>query len=227
VHIDVKPKYDIVLFDLDGTLIDSESGIITSIRHAIDAIGMEQPDQSEMVHFMGAPLRDSLIGVFGRPEEDVEIFFNAYKDVYFGNHEYDFEMYDGIRELVQDLHAAGVTVVLATAKPQESAERILERAELVDYFVYVAGSKSDGTRQDKAEVIAHAFDVLKERHGIDPNAARIAMIGDRDVDVHGARAHDLDFIGVRWGFGTEGEFEELEVQTTVNDTTALRSLLLG
>lgn len=217
------PAYDVVLFDMDGTLIDSERGIMVSLRHAIDAIGMEQPSEADMIHFMGAPLRDSLVGVFGRPEEDMEIFFEAYKDVYYGDHEYDFEIYEGIHQLVIDLHAAGVSVVIATAKMHESATRIMEKANLHDYFVYIAGSKSDGTRQDKAEVIAHAFEVLN----IDPATAKVAMVGDRDVDVHGARAHNLDFIGVRWGFGPEGEFEELDVRTTVDTVDQLRALLLG
>lgn len=217
------PAYDAVLFDLDGTLIDSERGIMVSLRHAIEAIGMEQPSESDMVHFLGGTLHDALVGEFDRPEEDIQVFFEAYKDVYYDNHEYDFEMYEGMRQLVIDLHEAGVSVVIATAKPHESATRIMERADLHEYFVYIAGSKSDGTRQDKADVIAHALDALN----IDPAAARVAMIGDRDVDVHGARAHNLDFIGVRWGFGPEGEFEELDVRTTVNTAAELRALLLG
>ena len=95
-------------------------------------------------------------------------------------------------------------LAVATSKPTYSATRILEHFGLAGCFAFIGGSDLAGTRHDKASVIAHTLDELGAAGSL-PAGARVVMVGDREHDVHGARAHHLDAIGVLWGYGDSAE----------------------
>lgn len=217
------PAYDVVLLDLDGTIIDSEPGVQSALRHAlVKGFGIS-PTQAELEEFMGPPLSEVLPRVYGMTDPaDEQRFFELYCEVYFHGTETEFDVYPGMLDLVRDLHAAGVMVVLATAKPGESAERILQHAGIADCFAFVAGSASDGTRQDKADVIAHAFAEVEA----DGTTHTIVMVGDRQLDVRAARAHGVDSIAVSWGYAAPGELDACGATHTASTVADLRSLLL-
>lgn len=217
------PAYDVVLIDLDGTIIDSEPGIHTALRYAlVEGFGIV-PTTAELQEFMGPPLSDILPRVYGMADpSDHARFFELYCEKYFHDTEYEFDVYPGVSELIADLHAHGVDVVLATAKPQESAERILDKAGLRPLFEFVAGSASDGSRQEKADVIAHAF----EHINADGSTHRIVMVGDRELDAQAAQAHEVDSILVEWGYAPEGELAAAGATHVVRDVGALRAHLL-
>lgn len=218
-----EPRYDVVLLDLDGTIIDSEPGIETALRYAlVEGFGIA-PTPHELSEFMGPPLAEILPRVYGMNDPaDHSRFFELYCEKYFHGTEYEFDVYPGMRELIADLQEAGVDIVLATAKPQESAERILIHAGLREAFEFVAGSATDGSRQDKADVIEHAFAHIEA----DGTTHRIVMVGDRSLDAVAANAHGVDSILVTWGYAPEGELEAADTTALVRDTDELRSALL-
>jgi len=219
----VNPPYDVVLLDLDGTIIDSEPGVQSALRHALVTGFGISPTQAELEEFMGPPLSEVLPRVYGLTDPaDEQRFFELYCEVYFHGTETEFDVYPGMPDLIRDLHASGITVVLATAKPGESAERILQHAGVADCFAFVAGSASDGTRQDKADVIAHAFAEIEA----DGSTHRIVMVGDRALDVRAARAHGVQSIAVDWGYAPPGELDDCGATHAVSSVAALRDLLL-
>ena len=215
--------YDVVLLDLDGTIIDSEPGVQEALTFAlVEGFGIH-PTSAELEEFMGPPLSEVLPRVYGLTEPaDERRFFELYCERYFHGTEYVFDVYPGMVELIRDLAEAGVMVVLATAKPQESAERILAHAGVVDRFAFVAGSASDGSRQDKADVITHAFAQIEA----DGSTHRIVMVGDRALDVRAAREHGVDSIAVTWGYAAPDELDTCGATHLVTDVAALRALLL-
>jgi phosphoglycolate phosphatase len=218
-----RAAYDVVLFDLDGTLIDSEPGVHAAVRHALlEGFGIASTT-AELEEFMGPPLDDVLPRVYGITDPaDIQRFFGLYCDHYFHGTEYDFDPYPGVLDVVRDLHGRGATLGLATAKPHESASRILDHAGIADFFTVVAGSESDGSRQAKDEVVAHAFHLL----GLDGSASSAVMVGDRALDVRAGLAHGADAIGVTWGYATPGELDDIGATHVVGDAAALRTVLL-
>jgi phosphoglycolate phosphatase len=216
------PRYEVVLLDLDGTVIDSLPGIAVSVRHGLEAIGFEEITDEVIMKFMGPPLKDVLVDHFGRPESDVDEFFVAYKERYFDDAEYDFELYPGLGRLIEDLNAAGVTLILATAKPDVSAERILRHAKLDHLFAIVAGSHEDGSRQVKTDVLAHAFELAS----IDHTGTSIVMVGDRDTDIVAAEHFGIDSIAITYGYAPEGELEALSPTFYAANADDLRAILL-
>jgi len=219
----VTPVYDVVLLDLDGTIIDSEPGVHAALRHAlITGFGIS-PTQAELEEFMGPPLDEVLPRLYGMTDRaDIQRFFELYCEVYFHGTEYEFDVYPGMPELIRDLSGAGIVLALATAKPGESAQRILEHAGVLDRFTFVAGSATDGSRQDKADVIAHAFENIEA----DGSTHRIVMVGDRALDARAAGAHGVDSIVVDWGYAPSGELDDCGATHQVGSVTELRALLL-
>lgn len=217
-------SYDVVLLDLDGTIIDSEPGVQSALRHALMTGFGINATTAELEEFMGPPLDEVLPRVYGITDpSDIRRFFDLYCEHYFHGSEYEFDVYPGMLELVNDLGRSGIRVVLATAKPHESATRILEHAGLAGWFEYVAGSKTDGSRQDKIDVLEHAFDVI----AADGMTHRIVMVGDRAIDVRAARAHDVDSIVVDWGYAPDGELDDCGATHRVGTVENLRALLLA
>lgn len=217
------PAYDIVLLDLDGTIIDSEPGIQTALRHAITTGFGIEPTQADLDEFMGPPLDEVLPRVYGITDPaDIRRFFNLYCEVYFHGSEYEFDVYPGMARLIADVRAAGARIALATAKPDESAARILDHAGLREHFEFVGGSHVDGSRQDKIDVLEHTLASIDG----DARQQRIVLVGDRALDVRAADAHGVDSIVVTWGYAPPGELDASGATHRVDDVSDLRALLL-
>lgn len=192
--------YQYVLFDLDGTLIDSEQGITESASYALAKFGIIE-DPENLRHFIGPPLFQSFSVFYGFSEEKSAKAVEYYREYFGEKGVYQNTVYDGIETLLQKLHAEGKTLILATSKYEYYAKLIIEYLGFSKYFTFAAGSLKDGRRGTKAEVITY----ILEQMGI-TDRSRAVMIGDRKHDIEGANETGLDSIGVLYGFG---DYEEL------------------
>ena len=118
--------------------------------------------------------------------------------------------------MLANLNRRGIVCVLATCKPHEFANRIIEHFDLAKYFTYVSGPEMDGTRNEKHEVIAYA---LENMHI--PSSDVVLMVGDRRDDVVGAARCNMDCVGVEWGFGTKEELQAAGAIDTICNPTDL------
>jgi phosphoglycolate phosphatase len=182
---------------------------------------MEDIGDDELRTWLGPPLRVTLLERYGRSEEDLDAFVVAYRANYFGDGEYEFEVFPGMRELIADIGASDTALVLATAKPIPSAERVLTRAGLIEHFDFVSGTELDLMRQDKPSIIAHGV----AGAGLDGSTVRAVMVGDRKEDILGAQHHGFASVGVRWGYADPGELEEADATALVRDARELRIAL--
>jgi phosphoglycolate phosphatase len=188
----------LVLFDMDGTLVDSTPGIWASIRFAAAALGLPEPTPGQLRSMVGPPLQDGFAGAFGLTVDDVDRAVAAYRTHYAAGAMFDAGVYPGIRELIAGLRAEGMTLAVATSKPEPFAVRILEHAGLLAEFASVHGATLDGAVRHKDQVVAAAL-------AAHPDGERPVLIGDRSHDVLGARAHGLPCIGADWGPAPPGE----------------------
>ena len=215
--------YDVILFDLDGTISDSAPGITASLRHCFDAVGIEQPSDAEIGKYLGPPLAVALQDWHGLDEEMAERGVQAYREVYHDNNEYNAKIYEGMPALLQELNDLGIPIATATSKPIESATRVLNHFDLTHHFVMIGGAQLDGTNSKKPDVINYVFDEMQ----IHPDSHRIIMIGDRSHDVHGAQHHGIPVVGVEWGYADPGELEAAGADFVVGSVAELRAILLG
>ena len=128
---------------------------------------------------------------------------------------FETRLYDGVPEMLDALRASGVVLAVATSKPQDTAERVLDHLGLAPHFTVVAGATYDGTRRTKADVIGHAL----ERLGVAAGPA-VVMIGDRHHDIEGAAAYGIDTIAVAWGYGSADEHRDAGAWATRRATRA-------
>ena len=212
---------DVILLDLDGTITDSIPGIFRCLRLALPVLGMESISDEELQTWLGPPLRHTLLERYGRTEDELDAFVTEYRVHYFGGGEYEFEVFPGMASLIEEIGASDTRLVLATAKPIESAERVLTRAGLIEFFDFVSGTELDLMRQDKPSVIAHGVEGV----GLDPASVDAMMVGDRKEDILGGRHHGYRTVGVRWGYADPGEFEGAEPTHIVATAEELRNVI--
>lgn len=212
--------YDIVLFDLDGTIIDSGIGITNSVMYALKKYGIEVPDRTSLYKFIGPPLYKSFMNFYGFSEEEAHRGVDYYREYYSEHGVYENLVYDGIEELIKRLHEMGKTIILATSKPEDYAKKILEHIGLAKYFTFIAGSEMSHTRVDKIEVMAYAF----EKCGIIDYKDAI-MIGDREYDIVGAKHFDIDSVGVLFGYGNKEELENAGATYVVSNALEILNII--
>jgi phosphoglycolate phosphatase len=215
------PHHDVILIDLDGTITDSIPGILRCLRQALPTLDMQDLTDEELQTWLGPPLRITLLERYGRSEEDLNRFVEAYRAEYFGGGEYEFTIFPGMTELLADVAESDASLVLATAKPIESATRVLTRASLIDHFDVISGTELDLMRQDKPSIIEHGVTQL----GRSMQDVTAVMIGDRKEDVLGAQHHGITSVGVAWGYADPGELEAVSPDHLVATSDDLRGVL--
>ncbi|MFQ4148904.1 HAD hydrolase-like protein [Arthrobacter sp. LAPM80] len=220
-----------VLFDLDGTLVDPAGGITGGIQHALAAMDLPVPADDVLNAMIGPKLADALVSILGVPAEKVEGTIAVYRQWYASQGMAMSRVYPGITELLKQLKHDGVSLAVATQKPEPLAKKLLAYHGLDGFFHVIRGSHADETlkpgdaeyRSDKTEIIAAA---LANMPGNTPHGNRAAiMVGDRHQDVNGARSNGLDCIGVAWGFASDGELEAAGVVAVVHSTDELAQVL--
>lgn len=194
-------KYDVILFDLDGTLTDSSPGIINSIIYALKKYGITVINKAELKKFLGPPLHESFREFYGFDEEKSMEAVGFYREYFSTKGLLENEVYDGIPSLLKNLCDKGKRLIVATSKPQKFTDRIMAHFGLCEYFEFVAGSNMDGTRSKKAEVIEYALQKCQVT-----DKSKVVMVGDRMHDIIGAKAVGIDSIGVEYGYG---DYDEL------------------
>ena len=214
---------EIVLFDLDGTLTDAAPGIVNGIRLVLNHFGIEQPDETTMRSYLGPPLAVTWREHYDFTDDQVAEGLGVYREYYHDVGMFENEVFDGIPELLTLLNSSGITLATATSKPDYSATRIIEHFGLADHFAFIGAANLEGTRDSKALVIEHTLEQLQAN----AQTHRILMVGDRHHDVHGAREHGIDTIGVLWGYGSADELTHAGAVTLVERPRELGEQLLN
>lgn len=214
--------YDVILFDLDGTLIDPKFGITKGVQYALSKLNIIEDDLDELEKFIGPPLLLSFQEFYQLGETSACQAVEFYREYQWDKGMYENYVYQGIPELLTSLKNSGKNLIIATSKLTSLAESILKHLKLYDFFSLVIGSNPDNTRCAKTEVIQYVLLQLPEM-----DRKRIVMIGDRKHDIIGAKSNGIDSIGVTFGYGSLEELQKSEPTYMVNSVSELGELLLG
>ena len=220
----MKKNYDIIAFDLDGTLSDPAAGLVEGFVYAFRKMGVDYGTRESLKRFIGPPLIETWMPEFGFSYEEAEravILFREYYNIYGW---WDNVIYPGIRELLEELKRRGKTVVLTTSKPEDTAEDVLNLFDIRKHFDFVGGASSHKTRERKSEVIDYVLSSV----GIgssEEERSRVVLIGDRVYDAKGAAECGIDSVGVLWGHGSAEEIAESGFTYTAKDTAEVLEIV--
>ncbi|MFT4123057.1 MAG: HAD hydrolase-like protein [Microbacteriaceae bacterium] len=214
--------YSCVLWDLDGTIVDSAAGILASLRHTYRALGRAVPDDTELMLWVGPPIMDSFRDLAGLDPEESARALAVYREHYITRGARHSPVFPGMPRVLWTVHDAGMPTSLATSKPETSARIILERDGLVDAIDVLTGASADETRSAKKDVVAEALRRLAAA-GVDVSSP--VLVGDRIHDVEGAAANGVPTISVTWGYGDDEE--HAEAIAVAREPGELIPLLLG
>jgi phosphoglycolate phosphatase len=211
-----------VLLDLDGTLIDSQPGILASCLVALRALGHAPDESLDISRIIGASLEDMmqiLLRSYGdhRVGEAVVAFRQHYGESGF----LGSVPYPGIGKALEEMKRTGLLIYLATSKRAVFANRILDHLKLATYFDAIHGSVPSGELDHKPELLAHVL----SKHSLAPS--RCLMVGDRRYDISGAHAVGMRGLGVLWGYGTRDELETAGADRLVDSPTDLARTVLS
>lgn len=190
-------KYELILFDLDGTLLDTSLGIFNSVRYAEKEMGFAPISSSRLAEFVGPPPKSMYMKMYGVEEEVALLAAQKHRE--YGRTKAVFEatVYPGIIDLLKCLKKQGYKLGVCTLKSQKIAETILQNFGLSQYFDTIVGM-DEKESLTKSRTIQMA---IKETN----TTGRALMVGDSQYDYEGAIETRIDFIGVVYGFGLKKE----------------------
>lgn len=211
--------WEIVLFDLDGTLTDSGPGIMKAAQYALRAYGIEKPWQ-ELAYFVGPPLSENF-SPFVAPEEIPNIIAK-FREYYRVDGWIDNAPYPGVAEMLAEMKAAGCKLYVATSKLETMAVQVLRHFGLAGYFEAICGApEGDPEAGKKVNVVKRA---LKEAECTE--LSRAVMVGDREHDILGGHMAGLQAVGVLYGYGSREELEKAGAEAIAATPEELKNLIL-
>ena len=208
-----------VLFDVDGTLTDSAPGITNSVAYALAHYGIHE-DPKNLMQFVGPPLTDSLRDLYGFDLEKRTEAVAFFREYFNEKGWLENAPYPGIGDLLRDLKDAGLTLMVATSKPEVQAVRILKHFGLAQYFDQICGAPLGSEEGAKKSA------VIRKALGFVDDPSQAVMVGDRRHDVAGATETGLPCIGVLYGYGGREELETAGAAYIAADMAELKKLLL-
>ena len=197
-------KYDVIAFDLDGTLSDPAHGLIQGFVYCFKKLGIAYESENDLRKYIGPSLYEEWQEDFGFTPDEANAAIEVFREYYNIYGWWDNTLYAGIPEMLGALRRAGKKVVLATSKPLDTAKKVLALFGLTDYFDFIGGAVSHQNDQ-KWQVLNWSLSSV----GIDVNdpaqLEKCILVGDRKYDAEGAKICGIDSMGVLYGHGTEEE----------------------
>ena len=210
--------YDTVIFDLDGTVFDTEEGLLSSHRYILQKQGYAVPSDDTLRRFIGPSLQDSLTWYCAMNHEQIVRYVAEYRPYYIEHGWKKTRLYPGIRALMHQLKKQGAHIYVATGKPIQTVEKLLKRFYLAGYVEDVAAPDALDVSMDKEAFIHRLLDGKGSRKAV--------MIGDIASDITGARAAGVDAVGVSYGYGGPDAFKDVQPCRVASDAWELASLLM-
>lgn len=219
----LRSAWSVVLWDMDGTIVDASSGILRRLGIAMDRLGHPPISRAELVHWIGPPMFETFQAQLGMTPAEAADAVTLYREIGKADgYATGARVFEGVGELIAELHAAGIAQGIASSKPEVQVLALCDHFGLTPYFRAIVGASPDERALSaKADIVAEA---LRRLESASVDIGRPVLIGDRHHDVEGGAANGVPVIFVRWGFGWPHEADD--AQRAVDDVAELRSALL-
>ena len=215
-------NFDAVIFFFFCTVADTGKGIFGSIRYALNACSLPQLDEKSLRTFIGPPLHDSFKRECGADDEMCVKLVAKYRENYAVKGIFEFELYPGMEELLKKLKSEGIVTGIASSKPEDFINIILNNTRLNKYFDFTSGSDPRYVESDKTEIVKKCIRKMKL-----PENSKILMVGDRFYDIVGAHNAGIECAAVLFGYGNPEEFKKYKAEYIAKDVNELKNIIFG
>ena len=213
-------KFKYLIFDLDGTILDSHEGLCRSFQSALKAYGIEESIGNIKNH-LGPLLSETIVKVYGLSKEDGIEAMKLHRKRLMEKGIYECSVYEGIPEMLKTLKDYNLKLAIATNKPEEASVSQLKYFDLIKYFDVVVGNNWDENRGTKGEFIKMAMMEMKVN-----DISRVCMVGDRYNDIEGGKENGLSTIGLTYGYGSRAELEKYKPDYIVSSPMEICDIVL-
>ncbi|HET7631450.1 MAG TPA: HAD-IA family hydrolase [Gemmatimonadaceae bacterium] len=187
-----------ILFDLDGTLLDSIELVLNSKRHAFESRGLPVPSDADWLRWLGTPLVDSFAH-YTTDAEEIRQFIRAYREYQVVHHDRLVRAYPGAHEALTALRAAGCPIGIVTSKSVQTASQGLQRVGLLEFADTIIGEDSTQRHKPDPEPVQLGL------HRLQATAAHAMFVGDSIHDMAAGRAAGVTTVAALWGPFTRAE----------------------
>lgn len=214
-------NYQSVLFDLDGTLLDTSEGIKESVLHVVHKLGLPTISDNHLDQFVGPPIQKSISDYFGLSFEESQLAADIFRDYYKENALFKAHIYGGIVDVLESLVGNGIKIGVATYKREDYAVSILEHFGISKFCSTIHGA-DNFNKLTKQDIIGRCIQNIRTPFN------KTVMVGDTKYDAKGAMDAGVPFIGVTWGFGKEADFvsDEYPIIAIATQPSELKNILL-
>ena len=213
--------YHFLFFDFDGTICDTGPGIMRSAAWALARYGLN-PTEAELRGFIGPAPNHRFRDYYGMDEARAAEATRLFREMYQKRGKFERRLYPGMAELLRELAETGRRLAVASSKPLPLVRELMESDGILGLFAAVRGSDPEGKQVEKDRILGEAMEAV----GV-AGRGEAVMIGDRGLDVLGARAQGLGCVGAGWGYAEPGELLEAGAITVCETVAGLREFLLG
>lgn len=183
----------LIIFDLDGTLLDTGEGIIKSLKFALSKFGLPVPNDETCKSFVGPPLKKRFLELYDSDEQTAGALLACFREEYGKGDLFLASRYEGMEECLNNLHTH-YSLAVATNKREDHAKALIEKFDMLPFFDAICGSNPSAT-MTKEKIIKSTTKRLRI-----PLSDSL-MIGDSDNDAIAADNLGIPFIGVTYGYG--------------------------
>ncbi|WP_456433481.1 HAD family hydrolase [Nitratifractor sp.] len=193
----------VILFDLDGTLIDSTEAILESFRRSFELLGGSVPDPEAITALVGHPLAD-MYRALGVAEDRIDAYVRTYKENYRRVHTAKTVLLPGVREAIEEA-SRFARLGIVTTKTGRYSRELMEHFGLMGYFEVLVGSEDVARHKPHPEPIHRALEIMGAE------SSRCVMVGDTPMDLEAARSAGVAAVGMLWGYALEAELVPYDV----------------
>lgn len=214
-----KKRYDTIVFDLDGTLLNTLKDLTNCVNYALDQEGFPKREEWEIRSFLGNGIRRlmELSVPENLPKEEFETVFQTFREYYTEHCRIYTRPYDGVMELLQGLKENGYRMAIVSNKLDEAVQE-LNRDFFTDYVAAAIGQKDGMAKKPAPDGVLAA---LKQLGG----SKRALYVGDSEVDFETAVNSGLDCVLVSWGFRDREQLEKYQAVALIDQPEQLLSWL--
>lgn len=216
-------KWDTIIFDLDGTLLNSLEDIRNSANYTMRELGFPEKSTEEIKGVIGKGVAYLIESCLPPELKENQVVFNraaqTFREHYFLHAEEKTAPYDGAEAFLKRLRGYGLKTAVVSNKPDEVAQKVVRRF-FGDAIAYISGERKGVDKKPAPDLI---YEAMKSLDSAPENAV---YIGDSEVDVLTARNASLPVILVTWGYRERAALEVLEAEYMADDFEELISLLV-